>query len=135
MNSVALIGRMARDPDVRYTSEQKAIARFSLAVDRPAKNGEKTADFIPCVAFGKTAEIIEKYCLKGKQVGITGNIKTGSYEKDGHKYYTTDVVVDRLDLLGGLEVKPEQPPVEYKQEELKYESPIPGFEAMDDIPF
>lgn len=135
MNNVTLIGRLVRDPDVRYTSEQKAIARFSIAIDRVGKDGNKTADYPNCVAFGKTAEIIEKYCLKGKQVGITGNLRTGSYEKDGHKYYTTDVVVDRLDLLGGLEVKPEQPPTEYKQEELKYEAPLPGFENADDIPF
>ena len=126
MNVVTLVGRLVRDPDVRYTDEQKAIAKFSLAIDRPTKDGKKQADFPNCVAFGKTAEILGKYCAKGKRVGIQGSIRTGSYEKDGHKYYTTDVVVDRLELMDGGVEKPQE-----------FNSNIPeGFEEiLDDMPF
>ena len=102
MNSVALIGRLTRDPEVRYgASSQTAVARFSIAVDRQrgGREGEQTADFINIVCFGKTAELVEKYMGKGRLVGITGRIQTGSYEKDGRKVYTTDVIADRVEFL------------------------------------
>lgn len=102
MNSVSLVGRLARDPDVRYTPSQMAVARFTVAVDRPfSRDSEQTADFISCVAFGKSAEFIEKYFTKGRPIGITGRIQTGSYtNKDGVKVYTTDVVADRVEFVG-----------------------------------
>ena len=96
MNSVQLVGRFTRDPDIRYTNGGSSIARFSLAVGRIYKqeNGPD-ADFISCVAFGKTAEFIEKYFHKGQRIGVTGRIQTGSYiNKDGQKVYTTDVIVE-----------------------------------------
>ena len=99
MNKVALIGRLTRDPDVRYTQggEPMAIARFTLAVDRRTKN--RDADFISCVAFGKSGEFVEKYFHKGMRVAVIGRIQTGSYDsKDGHKVYTTDVVCEELDF-------------------------------------
>lgn len=99
MNKVALIGRLTRDPDVRYTQggESMAIARFTLAVDRRTKN--RDADFISCVAFGKNGEFVEKYFHKGMKVAVIGRIQTGSYDsKDGHKVYTTDVVCEELDF-------------------------------------
>ena len=102
MNSVALIGRLTRDPEVRYgAATQTAVARFTIAVDRQRGNreGEQTADFIGIVCFGKTAELVEKYIGKGRLVGITGRIQTGSYEKDGRKVYTTDVIADRVEFL------------------------------------
>ena len=101
MNSVALIGRLTRDPEVRYGgASQTAVARFSIAVDRQrGRDGEQTADFINIVCFGKTAELVEKYMGKGRLVGITGRIQTGSYEKDGRKVYTTDVIADRVEFL------------------------------------
>ena len=102
MNSVSLIGRLTRDPDVRYSAgSQTAVARFTLAVDRQraVKEGEQSADFISIVCFGKTAELVEKYITKGRQVGITGRIQTGSYDKDGQRIYTTDVVADRVEFL------------------------------------
>ena len=102
MNSVALIGRLTRDPEVRYgAASQTAVARSSIAVDRAraAREGEPTADFINIVCFGKTAELVEKYMNKGRLVGITGRIQTGSYEKDGRKVYTTEVVADRVEFL------------------------------------
>ena len=100
MNIASLAGRLARDPDIRYTSEsQKAVARFTLAVDRFTKGGEKTADFIRCVAFDKAAENIEKYIHKGDQIMIEGAIRTGSYQnKDGETVFTTDVYVNRLEF-------------------------------------
>ncbi|MCQ2561237.1 MAG: single-stranded DNA-binding protein [Clostridia bacterium] len=102
MNSVSLIGRLTRDPDVRYGSEtQMAVARFTIAIDRQGgRNGEKQTDFPSIVCFGKTAELVEKYMSKGRLVGIQGRIQTGSYtNKDGQKIYTTDVVADRVEFL------------------------------------
>lgn len=106
MNNVVLIGRLTRDPEVRYTSNtQMAVARFTLAVDRQYKrDGEPTADFIPIVAFGKTAELCERYISKGRQIAVEGRIQTGSYtNKDGNKVYTTEVVANRVEFLGGKE--------------------------------
>lgn len=98
MNKVILMGRLTRDPEVRYSQGDTptAIARYTLAVDRRArKDGEASADFISCVAFGKSAEFAEKYLRKGTKLVITGRIQTGSYtNKDGQKVYTTDVVVE-----------------------------------------
>ena len=102
MNSVALIGRLTRDPEVRYGgTNQTAVARFTIAVDRQRGNRdqEQTADFISITCFGKTAELVEKYIGKGRLVGVTGRIQTGSYEKDGRKVYTTDVIADRVEFL------------------------------------
>ena len=101
MNSVQLVGRLTRDPEVRYTDGGSTIARFSLAVDRRYKseNGP-TADFPHCVAFGKTAEFIEKYFRKGMRMGCQGRIQTGSYtNNDGQKVYTTDVVVESCEFV------------------------------------
>ena len=98
MNKVILMGRLTRDPDVRYTSGDNpmALARYTLAVDRRFKrDGEATADFIGCVAFGRSAEFAEKYLRQGMRIVVAGRIQTGSYtNKDGVKVYTTDVVVE-----------------------------------------
>lgn len=98
MNSANLTGRLTRDPDVRYTDGGTSIARFTLAVDRRFKqeNGP-TADFINCVVFGKSAEFVEKYFLKGMKMELSGRIQTGSYtNKDGNKVYTTDVFGEQV---------------------------------------
>ena len=100
MNSVQLIGRLTRDPEIRYTDGGASIARFGLAVDRRFKqeNGAD-ADFINIVAFGKTAEFIEKYFHKGMKIALNGRIQTGSYtDKDGKKVYTTDVVAENVEF-------------------------------------
>ena len=100
MNSVQLIGRLTRDPEVRYTDGGVSIARFSLAVERRFKqeNGAD-ADFINVVSFGKTAEFIEKYFRKGMKVALNGRIQTGSYtDKDGKKVYTTDVIAENVEF-------------------------------------
>lgn len=99
MNKVILMGRLTRDPEVRMSGDT-TVARFSLAVDRRfKKDGEQTADFINCVAFGKTGEFIEKYGRKGTKFVVEGRIQTGSYtNKDGQKIYTTDVVVEQVEF-------------------------------------
>lgn len=100
MNSVQLTGRLTRDPDIRYTDGGLSIARFTLAVNRRFKqeNGP-SADFINCIAFGKTAEFIEKYFIKGRKMDLNGRIQTGSYtDNDGNKRYTTDVVVEAVEF-------------------------------------
>lgn len=98
MNKVILMGRLTRDPEVRYTQgdDPVAIARYSLAVDRKyKKEGEQNADFIPCVAFGKNGQFAEKYLTKGMKIAISGRLQTGSYtNQKGDKVYTTDVVVE-----------------------------------------
>ena len=99
MNKVILMGRLTRDPDVRYSAGESgtSVARYTLAVDRRfnRRDGEATADFISCVAFGRSAEFAEKYFHQGLKVVVTGRIQTGSYtNRDGNKVYTTDVVVE-----------------------------------------
>lgn len=98
MNKVILMGRLTRDPDVRYSQGENptAIARYTLAVDRRFKrDGDQSADFIGCVAFGRSAEFAEKYLRQGTKLVVTGRIQTGSYtNRDGQKVYTTDVVVE-----------------------------------------
>ena len=99
MNKVILIGRLTRDPDVRYSQGEQAsaVARFTLAVDRRFKRDgdQQSADFISCVAFGKNGEFAEKYLHQGTKIAISGRIQTGSYtNKEGNKVYTTDVVVE-----------------------------------------
>lgn len=102
MNKVILMGRLTRDPEVRYSAGENAsaFARFTLAVDRRfRRDGDSTADFISCVAFGRTAEFAEKYLRQGLKVVLTGRIQTGSYtNRDGQKVYTTDVVAEDLEF-------------------------------------
>lgn len=102
MNKVVLIGRLTRDPEVRYTqgAEPMAIARYTLAVDRRGKKeGEQTADFVPCVAFRKAGEFAEKYLKKGMKMAVVGRIQTGSYTgRDGQKVYTTEIVVEEQEF-------------------------------------
>lgn len=111
MNIVVLIGRTTKDIELRYSQNgNMAIARFSLAVDRMSK--DKGTDFISCIAFGKTAELLEKYVPKGRKIAIVGHIQTGSYEKDGHKVYTTDVIVDRMEFCESKQGNENKPDVD-----------------------
>lgn len=100
MNKVILIGRLTKDPELNFAAGSgTAVTRFSLAVTRPFKKDE--TDFINCIAFGKTGETIAQYLTKGRQLAVTGSIRTGSYDaKDGTKRYTTDVVVDSFEFIG-----------------------------------
>lgn len=137
MNSVNLVGRLTRDPEVRYTASQMAVARFSIAIDRRrGKDGEEQgADFPTIVVFGKQGESCGDWLKKGSQVAITGRIQTGSYTKqDGTKVYTTDVVADRVEFLGskseGQQAKP-------KAEDLDIPEGFHAYDEEDDgnIPF
>ena len=106
MNKIILIGRLTRDPDIRYSQngDSMAIARLTLAVDRRGKQqeGQQSADFIGCVAFGKTAEFAEKYLRQGMKIAVFGRIRTGSYtNKEGQKVYTTDVILDDIEFAEG----------------------------------
>lgn len=100
MNKVVLVGRLTKDPELRFTAGSgNSVSRFTIAVNRQFKKDE--TDFISCVAFGKTAEIIAQHFIKGKQIAVSGSIRTGSYDaQDGTKRYTTDVVVDAFDFIG-----------------------------------
>lgn len=116
MNKVILMGRLTRDPEVRYSQgeRQMAIARYTLAVDRRGRNaaaGEQTADFLPCIAFDKAAEFAEKYFHQGTKLIVTGRIQTGSYtNKDGQKVYTTDIVVEEQEFAESKAAGNEQTP-------------------------
>lgn len=132
MNNVSLIGRLTKDPEVRYTTgnEPKAVATMTIAIDRPT-SGEKKADFPRVIAWGRIAENCEKYLHKGSQVGVTGSIQTGSYEKDGRTVFTTDVLARNIEFLT-------------RAESTKGDAPTPvaedvpsGFEQLgyDDMPF
>lgn len=108
MNNVCIVGRLTKDVDLKITNSNLAVGRFSVAADRKlskekrmeaVNNNQPTADFISCIAFGKTAEIIGQYFGKGNKIAVTGHIQTGSYEKDGQRIYTTDVVVDSFDFV------------------------------------
>lgn len=109
INRTILMGRLTRDPEVSYSQrDNMCIARFSLAVDRRGK--DNGADFINCVCFGKTAEFMEKYVVKGTKLVVEGHIQTGSYtNKDGQKVYTTDVIVDNCDFAESKKSGNEQP--------------------------
>lgn len=111
MNKVIMMGRLTRDPDVRYTQrnssqESMCVARFTLAVDRRgAKEGQQTADFVPCVALGRNGEFAEKYLKQGTKVVVVGRIQTGSYtNRDGQKVYTTDVMVEETEFAESKKV-------------------------------
>lgn len=135
MNKVLILGRLTKDPVVNYTPSQMAVARFSLALNRGKdKNGrDRGADYPNCVAFGRTAENIERFSGKGLRVQVEGHIQTGSYEaKDGHKVYTTDVVVDRLEFIDWKNSGQQGG----SQEPIQAESPYDSFQALDeDVPF
>ncbi|MDO5392914.1 MAG: single-stranded DNA-binding protein [Eubacteriales bacterium] len=104
MNKVMMIGRLTRDPEIKFSGNDNsmAVARYTLAVDRRyKKEGEQSADFVSCVVFGKGAEFVQKYLHKGTKVAVCGRIHTGSYKnKDGNTVYTTDVIVDEHEFAG-----------------------------------
>ena len=127
LNKVVLIGRLIKDPDLRYTQSGIAVARFTLAVDRGFKNqqGEKQADFIPITVWRTQAENCAKHLQKGRLVAVVGRIQTGSYDKDGQRHYTTDVVADEVRFL------------EWREKSEQGQD-IPGFTPYEDgieLPF
>lgn len=134
MNKVILMGRLTRDPEVRYTTgdNSMAIARYTLAVDRKytKNNNENTADFLNCVCFGKAAEFVEKYFKKGTKIAVTGRLQTGSYtNRDGVKVYTTDVVVEEQEFAESK--NSEQPAGGQKAQKAKKQPAPREEEGMD----
>lgn len=113
MNKVILVGRLTRDPETRQAGDT-TVTRFSLAVDRRfRKAGDETspsADFPSCVAFGKTAEFINKYFKQGVKMALEGRLQTGSYEKDGVKHYTTDVIAEQVEFAESKKAEDNPPP-------------------------
>lgn len=100
VNRVILLGRITNELDLKQTQSGLDVLRFTVAVDRYSKNGDDTADFLSCVAFGQRATFIEQYFGKGRMIAIEGSLKSGSYEKDGVKHYTTDIWVDNASFTG-----------------------------------
>lgn len=141
MNSVNLIGRLVRDPELRYSQSGMAVLRFTVAVDRKLskdkkeeaqRNNQPTADFMSCVAFGSTAEVIANYHSKGSQIGVEGRIQTGSYDKeDGQRVYTTDVMVNAITFVGS---KNNTDGGNYQNSNNKQDDFYP-IENNEDIPF
>ena len=129
MNIVTLIGRLTKDIELRYTTNQMATVKFTLAVDRIKKD---ESDFINCISFGKTAELMSKYLSKGCRVAINGNIRTGSYkDKEGRTIYTTDVVANALDIIDFKDSGKE-----YKEEKPKTHDDFVQMDDLDgDLPF
>lgn len=138
MNSVFLIGRLTRDPEVRYTAAtQMAVATFTVAIDRPTRAGaEKQTDFPRVTVFGKQAENCEKYLAKGRLVAIEGRLQTGSYQnKDGATVYTTDVVANRVQFLEWGDRTQKSSGQAVDPNDLMPDVPD-GFEQIDmDVPF
>ena len=136
MNKTILMGRLTRDPEIRTAAGESGttIARFTLAVNRRfRRDSEESADFISCVAFGKTAEFIEKYITRGRQICVCGRIQTGSYtNRDGLKIYTTDVVVEEADFADS---RPNADAPQNPQPAQQAAPEAPGFDGDEDIPF
>lgn len=103
MNKCIYMGRLTRDPEVRYSQDNKAVARYTVAVDRvkTQNNPNPGADFISCVAFGRSAEFAEKYLKKGMKILVEGHTQTGFYEKDGQKIYTTECIIEKQEFAEG----------------------------------
>ena len=144
LNNVVLIGRLTREPELRYlpSGNNTAVVRFTLAVDRQLSkekrqqaeaNNQQTADFIPVTVWGKQAENCSNYLVKGRLVAVSGRIQTGSYEKDGRRVYTTDVVAERVQFLEWGD-KESKPAAQATQQDM---TDIEGFYTVDneDIPF
>lgn len=138
MNSVVLIGRLTRDPDVRYTQSDKpmAIARYTIAVDRRGQKQEgQSADFISCVAFGKGGEFAEKNLQKGMKIAVRGHIQTGSYtNREGQKVYTTEIVVDEHTFCESRQNSVQQARQEDIRQDQENQSPRYEQESFMDIP-
>ena len=132
MNHVSIVGRLTGDPEVRYTQGDNStcIASFTVALDRRSRNSEQTADFPNCVAFGKTAEFIEKYFHKGMRIGGTGRIQTRTYEnREGRKVYVTEIVLEQVEFV---ESKGQQSAPARESRPAPSNDPLDGFMNIPD---
>lgn len=135
MNSVIITGRLTKDVECKYTQSQMAVAQFTVAVNRPKdKDGKSVADFPRCIAFGKTAENLEKFTAKGRLIAVQGRIQTGKYKnRDGETVYTTDIIADRVEFLEWGEKKGRN---DRDDDPYDEENPYDGFAAVsEDVPF
>ena len=138
MNLVVLVGRLTKEPDVRYTAGEKpmAVARYTLAVDRRVRKqeGQQSADFINCVAFGASAEFAKNYLHKGTKIAVNGRIQTGSYvNKDGNTVYTTDVIVENQEFVESKKTSDGSQPVNNTQNNNDFMKIPEGVE--EELPF
>lgn len=138
MNKVILCGRLTRDPEVRYSQDNTAVVRYTLAVNRRFKREgeEQTADFINCVAFGKSAEFAEKYLRQGTKIIVSGRIQTGSYtNREGHKVYTTDIVIEEQEFAESKNSNSTQSRPEPTPSNMDGFMQIPDDLDSEDLPF
>lgn len=136
MNNVSIAGRLTADPEMRTTAKGEHMCKFTVAVDR--ETSEKEADFIRCIVFRQSADYVCNYCGKGDVIGLTGKIRTGSYEdKDGKKVYTTDIFVDRIERLHKQQPKNDYPVSGQSVylEDIKPGIPAGGNDAEEELPF
>jgi len=139
VNNVVLVGRLTKDVELKYTQSGMAVAKFILAVNRQfKKDGQPDVDFITCTAFGKTAENLANFMRKGSQIGVVGNIQTGSYDdKDGKRVYTTDVICNNIQFLEsrqeqqGGQQQYQAPQQQYQAPKQQYRQPMND----EDLPF
>ena len=139
MNKVILLGRLTKDVELRTTPSGVSVCSFSVAVNRRfAKDGQRDADFINCVAWRNTAEFISKYFSKGRMIGIVGSLTTGRYEKDGQTHYTTDVTVDEAyfaDSKNSSDSSSMGAPVQNTTADFGADAGLMPIPADDDLPF
>lgn len=143
MNKVVLVGRLTRDPEVRVFSNGNPVANFTLAINRNFKNkdGNVDADFIPVAVYGRQADVIQKYVTKGSQLGVDGRIQVRSYDaQDGSKRYITEVIADRIELMGSRRDNNESSPVNAYVDTtssvyMDQPSPETGVDVSNDDPF
>lgn len=128
MNVVSIVGRVTKDIELRETNAGKKVTRFTLAVNRRGEG----ADFIPCIAWEKTAETLAKYITKGRQIGVVGRLVSGSYEKDGRKVSTLDVNVTEFDFCDSKEQKPAAAPVSRTERRRQEEANVDRFVDIPD---
>ena len=135
MNKVILIGRLARDPEMRTTSSGVSVTRFTVAITRQftGQGTQPQTDFISCIAWRRQAENIAKYCTKGSQVAVDGRIQTGSYDgQDGQRHYTTDIVADNVTFLGSRNAGDTSS--SYGQSNASYQDEMPSYNEPQGMP-
>lgn len=138
MNNCVFTGRLTKDPEIKTTQSGKKYINFTIAVDRKVKdaNGQRQADFIPCVAWNKTAEIISQYFTKGSPIGVTGSLQVRSYDKDGEKKFIYEILVNEFDFIGGAKSSDNQDTKPETTQDTQVEEIIEDkAEAPQELPF
>lgn len=138
MNNCVFTGRLTKDPEIKTTQSGKKYINFSIAVDRKTKdaNGQRQADFIPCIAWNKTAEIIAQYFVKGSPIGVIGSLQVRSYDKDGEKRFAYEILVNEIDFIGGSKSSDNQDTKPETTQDTQVEEIIEDkAEAPQELPF